>query len=128
MKHNYRHYIIDVYLGGKELSHCRGLFLGSLQKNANWGGVHEACYYRMVVSLIEGYDFLDEFPSWRDLSNLVDQNFGFSLGFQAHCYMKSFLFQSFGDVMDGESFLSRIHRKGSPMRPLLIIGVRIEVN
>ena len=107
------------------MSHCRGLFLGSLQKSANWGGnVHEACYHRMIVSLIEGSDFLDEFPSWGDLSNHVEQNFDFSLGFQAHCYMKSFLFQSFGDVMDREGLLSRVHEKKSPMRPLLMIGVR----
>ena len=80
----------------------------------------------MIVTLIEGKDFLDSFLSWDELKTHTaqQQNRDSPMAFQAHSYMRSFLFQSFDDdVMEGEGLLSKLLAKRSPVRPLLIIGV-----
>jgi len=93
----------------------------------------------MIVTLIEGEDFLDPPPpppyilrryhsslSWNELKphTAEQQDRDSSIAFQAHSYMRSFLFQSFDDdVMEGEGLLSQLLAKRSPVRPLLIIGV-----
>ena len=87
--------------------------------------VQEALHYRMCVSLIEGTDYVDSFPSWNDLSRLQEQRDFARI--QAHSYIRSFLFQIFDDdVMEGDGLLSMIRSEGGPMvHPLLMIGVSL---
>ncbi|EJK63239.1 hypothetical protein THAOC_16117 [Thalassiosira oceanica] len=76
-----------------------------------------------------GKDFKDSFLSWDELRTHTakQQNRDSPMAFQAHSYMRSFLFQSFDDdVMEGEGLLSKLLAKRSPVRPLLIIGVFYE--
>lgn len=84
----------------------------------------EALHYRMCVSLIEGTDYVDSFPSWNDLSRLQERKQNFAR-IQAHSYIRSFLFQTFDDdVMEGDGLLSMIRGEGGPVvHPLLLIGV-----
>ena len=84
----------------------------------------------MVVSLIEGRDFVDRFPSWAELENHSKrQNNDFSLSFNAHNYMRAFLFQSFDGVVESEGLVARLEPQSSvrvertPLRPLFLIGV-----
>ena len=81
----------------------------------------------MSVSLIEGIDFVDSFPSWNDLSGLQGQNKDSSAAFRAHSYMRSFLFQTHSDdgVMEGDGLLSMLQSDKSPLRPLFMIGVSL---
>lgn len=80
----------------------------------------------MCVSLIEGTDYVDSFPSWDDLLSLQEQKRDFAR-IQAHSHMRSFLFQTFDDdVMEADGLLSRIRSGGgSPLHPLVMIGVSL---
>jgi len=130
---NYINYIVIAYLVGQELNCCRGKFSESIESNFKqnvvFGFIHPTYAYRMIVTLIEGKDFKDSFLSWDELRTHTakQQNRDSPMAFQAHSYMRSFLFQSFDDdVMEGEGLLSKLLAKRSPVRPLLIIGVFYE--
>lgn len=84
----------------------------------------------MVVSLVEGRDFVDRFPSWAELENHSKrQKDDFSLAFCAHNYMRAFLFHSFDGVVESEGLIARLEPQSSvrvertPLRPLFLIGV-----
>ena len=129
MKLNYRNYSVSVYLGGRELSFCRDNFLDFLEtskmENKVLGSVYAEICYRMSVSLIEGIDYVDNLPSWDEISNNKERNIETSYAFQAHEYMRSFLFQSYDGVMEGDGLLSRLQDASNPplLRPLLLLGV-----
>ena len=129
-KTNYRHYIVNAYLGGQELNLCRDQLVESAEsskQNNLYGFLHEVLCYRMSVSLIEGINFADSFPSWSDLSSLRGQNRDTSTAFRSHSYMRSFLFQSYDDdgLLEGDGLLSRLQAEKSPLRPLFMIGVSL---
>lgn len=120
-----------VYLAGKDLGDCRNLFLQYIQSSANenvvFNAVHMMCYYRMTVTLIEGLHYVDNFPSWDQLSDHPDRlDNDFSLAFQAHNYMKCFLFKISDKEFEGEGLLCKLRRESSILRPLSMIGIFYE--
>jgi len=129
---NYRNYLVSIYLGGKELSFCRDNFLDFLEtskkENKVLGSMYAEMCYRMSASLIEGIEYVDNLPSWDDISNKKERNIEFSYAFQAHNCMRSFLFQCYDGVMEGDSLLSRLQNTTNPplLRPLLLLGVFYE--
>lgn len=87
------------------------------------------CYYRMTVTLIEGLHYVDNFPSWDQLSDHPDRlDNDFSLAFQAHNYMKCFLFKISDKEFEGEGLLCKLRRESSILRPLSMIGVSSNVH
>ena len=75
----------------------------------------------MTVTLIEGLHYVDNFPSWGELCGNPERHM--FLGFQAHNYMKCFLFRIFDKELEGEGLLCQLRKKKSPLRPLFMIGV-----
>lgn len=111
------------------MSYCRDAFRETVEgckkeKQLLWFA-HAALVHRMCVALIEGVDYADSFPSWSDISSDLEENRDSSNIFQAHGYMRSFLFQLHDDVMEGEGLLSRIQTATDTpvLRPMFVLGV-----
>ena len=79
---------------------------------------------------MEGRDYVDRFPSWAELENHSKrQRNDFSLAFDAHNYMRAYLFHSFDGVVESDGLVARLEPQSivrverTPLRPLFLIGV-----
>ena len=109
------------------------MFLQLIQSGANenyvYASTQNMCYYRMIVTLIEGLHYVDNFPSWDALCDHPDRlQYDFSLSLRAHNYMRCFWFKIFDEELEDEGLLCQLRLKKSLLRPMHMIGVSGNVN